>query len=57
MERDMLKKAMMNPENLAKAYMMVKDMLAVEYGEAFTSLDKNAQAQAVGKVLGDLLGI
>lgn len=52
-----LKRAMMNDENLAKAYMMTKDMLAAEYGEAFTSLNEYEQAQAAGKVLADLLGI
>lgn len=57
MKREMLKKAMMNDENLAKAYMMVKNTLAAEYGEAFTGLSKEEQAQAVGKVMCDLLGI
>lgn len=56
-KNEMLKTTMMNYENLAKAYMMVKNTLAAEYGEAFTSLNENEQAQAVGKVMCDLLDI
>lgn len=54
---EMLKTAMKNDENLAKAYKMVKNTLAAEYGEAFTNLSAEEQAQATGKVLADLLGI
>lgn len=57
MFNDKIKAAMMNDENLAKAYMMAKNMLASEYGEAFTSLNEQQQAMATGKVLADLLGI
>ena len=57
MTNEMLKKAMMNDANLAKAYMMVKNTLAAEYGEEFTNMSENEQAQAVGKVMCDLLGI
>lgn len=57
MKTEMLKIAMLNDENLAKAYMMVKNTLAAEYGEAFTSLSAEEQATATDKVLCDLLGI
>lgn len=57
MLNEKIKAEMLNIENLAKAYMMVKNTLANEYGEAFTNLNEQEQAQAVGKVLGDLLGI
>lgn len=57
MKTEMLKTAMLNDENLAKAYMMVKNTLAAEYGEAFTSLSAEEQAMATGKVLAELLGI
>ena len=57
MLNEMLKATMMNDENLAKAYMMVKNTLATEYGEVFTSLDEQVQAMATGKVLAELLGI
>ena len=36
--KEMMKAYMMNDENLAKAYMMAKHLLAAEYGEAFTSM-------------------
>lgn len=52
-----LKAKMMNPENLAKAYMMAKKMIAAEYGESFTSMSDEEQAMATGKVLAELLGI
>lgn len=55
--KEMMKAYMMNDENLSKAYMMAKHMLAAEYGEEFTSLSAEEQAQATGKVLADLLGI
>lgn len=54
---EMLKTAMMNDENLAKAYAMVKNTLAAEYGEAFTGLNEQEQALAAGNVLAELLGI
>ena len=57
MQNEMLKAAMMNDENLAKAYMMVKNTLAAEYGEAFASMSEQEQAMATGKVLAELLGI
>ena len=52
-----MKEKMMNIENLAKAYMMVKETLAAEYGEAFTSLSEEQQAKAIGHVLSELLEI
>ena len=57
MQTEMLKAAMMNDENLAKAYMMVKNTLAAEYGAAFTGLNEQEQALAVGNVLAELLNI
>lgn len=57
MQTEMLKTAMMNDENLAKAYMMTKNALAAEYGEAFTGLNEQEQALAVGNVLAELLNI
>lgn len=51
------KNAMMDINNLAKAYMMVKETLIAEYGEAFTSLSENEQALATGKVLAEILDI
>jgi hypothetical protein len=57
MINEKIKAEMLNIENLAKAYMMVKNTLATEYGEAFTSLNEQAQAQAVGHVLAELLHI
>jgi hypothetical protein len=54
---EMLKNEMLNTENLAKAYMMAKNLLAAEYGEAFTNLNEVEQAKAVGHVLAELLGI
>lgn len=57
MQTEMLKAAMMNDENLAKAYMMVKNALAAEYSEAFTGLNEQEQALAVGNVLAELLHI
>lgn len=57
MQTEMLKAAMMNDENLAKAYMMVKNTLAAEYGEAFAGMSEQEQALAVGNVLAELLNI
>lgn len=56
-ELEALKNSMMDMNNLAKAYLMVKNTLASEYGEAFTSLTENEQALAAGKMLADILGI
>lgn len=57
MMQEALKNAMMDNNNLAKAYKMVKETLIAEYGEAFTSLTENEQAMATGKVLAEILGI
>lgn len=57
MIQEALKNTMMDMNNLAKAYLMVKNTLAAEYGEAFTSLNEEQQAKAAGKVLADILGI
>ena len=56
-EQKALQNTMKDINNLAKAYLMVKDTLTAEYGEAFTALTETEQAQAIGKVLADLLGI
>ena len=42
-------------EMLTKMYMMVKTTLAMEYGEAFTSMTEEAQAAACMKVLNDMI--
>jgi len=52
-----MKKAMQDINNLAKAYKMAKETLAAEYGEAFTTLSEEQQAKAVGYMLADILGI
>lgn len=57
MLNEKIKAEMLNIENLTRAYMMVKNTLAAEYGEAFTSLSEQEQAMTTGKVLADLLGI
>lgn len=57
MNLEMLKDALLNPENLAKAYMMTKNLLREMYGEEFASLDEKQQALAVGHALADLLHI
>lgn len=57
MMNEKIKAEMLNIENLAKAYAMVKNTLATEYGEAFTSLNEQEQAMATGKVVAELLGI
>lgn len=57
MMQEALKNAMMDNNNLAKAYKMVKETLIAEYGEAFTALTENEQAMATGKVLAEILGI
>ena len=54
---EMLKAYMMDMGNLTKAYMMAKNLLAAEYGEAFTSMSDMDQAKATAKVISDLLGI
>ena len=57
MMQEALKNAMMDNNNLAKAYKMVKETLIAEYGEAFTAQTENEQAMATGKVLAEILGI
>ena len=57
MMQEALKNAMMDNNNLAKAYKMVKETLIAEYGEAFTALTENEQAMATGKGLAEILGI
>ena len=57
MMQEALKNAMMDNNNLAKAYKMVKETLIAEYGEAFTAQPENEQAMATGKVLAEILGI
>jgi hypothetical protein len=55
--KEALKNSMMDINNLAKAYKMVKETLSAEYGEEFLNLTEEQQALATGKVLADLLGI
>lgn len=50
-----LQNTMQNPENLAKAYTMAKEMLRTTYGEQFERLSEVEQAKAVAHVLADLL--
>lgn len=50
-----LQNTMQNPENLAKAYTMAKEMLRATYGEQFERLSEVEQAKAVAHVLADLL--
>ena len=57
MMQEMMKATMMDNNNLAKAYMMAKQMLAATYGEEFTKLSEEMQAAAAGKLLADVLGI
>lgn len=57
MMQEAMKNAMMDNNNLAKAYKMVKETLFAEYGEAFAALTEKEQAMAAGKVLADILGI
>ncbi len=57
MMQEAMKTAMMDNNNLAKAYKMAKETMIAEYGEAFTSLTDKEQAMAAGKVLAEILGI
>ena len=56
-EQETLKKSLMDINNLAKAFLMAKNFLAAEYGEAFDNLSDAEQSLATGKVLADILGI
>ena len=52
-----IQESMKDYDHLTDAYMIVKQTLMNEYGEAFTRLSQWEQARAIAKMLSEILAI